>query len=609
MDPTPAEPPPGCLVLLIRLSAGMTAEVVTGRGESVAFAAARQLSDELIEGLVTTHAGGYAVGALDVAVLGYRTGDDGAPQLLSLLPDGNPTTRFVPLAQLAELPAESRAGEGLPRKWTVLPPRAGDPCAADALARVYQMVAVWLTGRYSGRPPVVIHCTNPDGLDDAYQRVARSLTLLATGYGPVRLLEYVFAGQESAEPNPPTPFPKREGEEEADDPLTPPSLLGKGVGGLGSCFLNDWDITQQWDALFTHTWREDAPDWAQGTGAFARPRAMWAQKMGNTPEQWEDAYATAEGGGAAAVADGASTGIYCNIWARQLSERFLTDRPDTRDPGSLNKWVNGLRTEWRTAINYSTLNWSKQAKVDQVGAAATLLGLEFGPATESGARPWRACAVGDASLFWIRAGKLLATFPVVADNQFGSAPLLVRSNPGFKTLAVAAEGTCEPGDRFLLATDAVAARLFKSAATGPGPEWCRFETIAEDDWRAELDVLRRANDMVNDDCTLVVLNVGEDDGRAGGVSPPFEEAIPVAEAVALERGSDAPRSPDDNEQGADAPRSPAAEEAEAIAADAGDLMIDLPRETEQEQGADAPRSPDDEQGARDGSPETTDPEV
>ena len=43
MDPTPAEPPPGCLVLLLRLSADMTTDVVIGQGETVAFAAARQL--------------------------------------------------------------------------------------------------------------------------------------------------------------------------------------------------------------------------------------------------------------------------------------------------------------------------------------------------------------------------------------------------------------------------------------------------------------------------------------------------------------------------------------------------------------------------------------
>ena len=77
MDPTPeAPPPPGCLVLLLRLSEGMTADVVTGRGEAVAFAAVRQLADELMETLVYT-AGNYSVGDIDVAVLGYRTDPDG----------------------------------------------------------------------------------------------------------------------------------------------------------------------------------------------------------------------------------------------------------------------------------------------------------------------------------------------------------------------------------------------------------------------------------------------------------------------------------------------------------------------------------------------------
>jgi hypothetical protein len=163
--------------------------------------------------------------------------------------------------------------------------------------------------------------------------------------------------------------------------------------------------------------------------------------------------------------------------------------------------------EWRSAIEYEKLNWSKQRKVDEVGAAATLLGVEVGPADAEGNHPWRACAVGDASLFWVRDGKLLGSFPVVAADQFGSAPLLVRSNPGHKTLALAAAGVCQTGDRFLLATDAVAARLFKSAANGPGPEWERFETIDEDEWRAELDTLRKSNDMVNDDCTLLTLCV------------------------------------------------------------------------------------------------------
>ncbi|MDY3552326.1 hypothetical protein R5W24_001407 [Gemmata sp. JC717] len=516
---TTAEPPPGCLVLLLRLSSGMTRDVVTPRGEAPAVEAARLLTDDLIEGLVNTAAAGYAVGALDVAVLGYRAPDQEGQQLLSLLPDGDPKPRFVPLAHVAGMPAVPRDGEGLPRKWAVLPPCAGEPSAGAALASVYQMVSVWLTGRYASRPPVVIHCAGGGDHDDRYFSTARSLNLLTTAHGPTRLLHYTFA---------PPP---------ADAVDARLASVSAALTTRPGAFINEWDIADPWDAIFTCAFQEDATVWAEAGEELSRVCAMWAQKMGNTPEQWEDAYALDEGHGAAAIADGASSGIYCNIWAQQLSRRLLADRPDVRDPASLNKWVSGLRAEWRAAINYDGLNWSKQAKVDQVGAAATLLGLEVGPAGVTGGRPWRACAVGDASLFWVRQGELLATFPVVAADQFGSAPLLVRSSPGYRTVALSAAGTCEPGDRFVLATDAVAARLFKSVATEPGVDWARLEDLAEADWRAELDALRRGNDMVNDDCTLIVLRVTD---PASGVreSPrTVEEALagePLEPAFAVE---------------------------------------------------------------------------
>jgi hypothetical protein len=511
MDLPAAELPPGCLVLLIRLSADMAAEAVTGRGELPAWVAARFLADELLEGLVNTLAAGYAVGELDVAVLGYRTSEDGSPQLFSLWPDGELTPRFVPLATVAEMPAEPRAAEGQPRKWTVLPPSEGEPCAAAALGKVYQMVAVWLTGRYASRPPGVVHCTGTDGLDDAYFRVARSLGLRATGHGPARLLHYAFDATNDEVRHLRLLEVSSEVPENAE----------AGRPARRGLFLNDWDIGDPWDALFTYSRREDGAAWAEAGAGLQLGKAMWTQKMGNSPDQWEDAFAVDEANGVAAIADGASTGIYCRTWAEQLSRRLLADRPDARDPASLNKWVSGLRREWRDAINYDNLNWSKQAKVDQVGAAATLLSLELGPPDEGGSRPWRACAVGDACLFWLRGGRLLASFPVVAADQFGSAPLLVRSNPGYKTLALHAAGECEPGDRFVLATDAVASRLLKSAATGPGPDWERFEHITEDEWRAELDSLRSANDMVNDDCTLVVLQVR---GQGSGVRSQEAEA-------------------------------------------------------------------------------------
>src|SRR5205823_11160044 len=136
-------------------------------------------------------------------------------------------------------------------------------------------------------------------------------------------------------------------------------------------------------------------------------------------------------------------------------------------------------------------------------------------------------------------------FAAVAADQFGSAPLLVRSNPGYKTLALAAAGACRPGDRFLLATDAVAARLLRSAAAGPGPDWDAFETIDADAWRHDLDSLRKTNEMVNDDCTLVALRVlgsepevpalaeppGEDGSASSGRTPTVREGVELLTAM------------------------------------------------------------------------------
>jgi hypothetical protein len=326
--------------------------------------------------------------------------------------------------------------------------------------------------------------------------------------------------------------------------------------------------------------------------------------------------------GVIVVADGASSGIYCRIWADQLSKRFITDRPDPRDWLAFGKWIHGLRGEWRTAINYPTLNWAKQRKVDEVGAAATFLALEVGPVDAVGNRPWRACAVGDASLFWVRNGQLQASFPVVAYDQFGSAPLLIRSNPGFKTLALIASGVCQPGDRFLLATDAVAARLLKSAASGPGPDWERFETIEEEEWRKELDGLRKAHDMVNDDCTLVALQVA-----AGGSSSAEVPATWVAAAETDSEPQPEPAEPTGFQMPAiPMEPSPASDEApaatnhipesppeHAVTGEEGTMeQPDVPSEPnrlhpgEEENGMARPTPECEQPNTRDGFPESTD---
>ena len=533
MDPTTAEVPPGCLIVLIAQSAAMADDArvrlahreIDGEPDIRELPkgfAARFLADELLEGLAGALAAGYPV-PLDVAVIGYSSGDDGTLSLTSLLPDGKPRVQLLPLADVVGFAVEARSREGDPRKWTTAAEYSGSAPAAVALAEVYRLVSVWLTGRYHARPPVVIHCTSGEDLGDDYSFVARSLVLLATAYGPTRLLHVGLTSEFDPMLCGQWPEPVHEQwvallDLSAELPAEP-----EGRQARRAVSVNDWSITDAWSALFDLTPLAEFA-WSEPDGGRFSPtlRELWTQKMGNAPEEWEDAFATDPINGVAVVADGASSGIYCRLWADRLAERFVADRPDARDAVALGKWVHELRAEWRTAIDYPALSWTKQRKVDETGAAATLLGLEVGPLDADGNRSWRACSVGDASLFWVRDGKLHATFPIVALEQFGSVPMLVRSNPGFKTVVLAAASACRPGDRFLLATDAVAARLFKSLAIGPGPDWLAFETIDADAWRKDLDSLRKTNEMVNDDCTLVVLRImgSEPEPAAGEKNEP-----------------------------------------------------------------------------------------
>jgi hypothetical protein len=635
MDPNNSESPPGCLVVLIPLSAGMAedcrvrvAHRFTPEGEPDIRElpknfVMRFMTDEVLDGLVNSLTAGYPI-PFEMAVLGYGTQEDGSLKLNSLLPDGNSARRFVPLDEIATMPAEPRTQEGDPRKWIAPQHCEGAAPAATALAEVYRLVSVWLTGRYTARPPVVIHCTDGEGLDEAYARVARSLGLLTTAYGHLRLLHYGFAaGSEpviSGQWPKPMPEPWSKMLELSAELLAEP----EGRPARRAVSVNDWTIADAWSALFDLVPTEDNIAWNDREDGRFFPiiRELWTQKMGNKPEEWEDAYASDPTSGAIVVADGASSGIYCRIWADQLTKRFLTDRPDPRDSLAFGKWVHGLRLEWRNAINYPTLNWAKQRKVDEVGAAATLLALEVGPLDSAGNRPWRACAVGDASLFLIRNGQLQASFPVVAADQFGSAPLLIRSNPGFKTQSLIASGVCKHGDRFLLATDAVAARLLKSTVIGPGPEWDRFETIEQDEWRKELDELRKTHDMVNDDCTLIAIQVS-----AGGVLP---TEVSIAPAVPVEeRPEPVPERSDPTglQMTLNQPETETAKEENAAATDRFPEPFLEPTVTEGEsliQCAESPAEPSEQQSgvedngtspptpecempsARDGFPESTD---
>ena len=235
------------------------------------------------------------------------------------------------------------------------------------------------------------------------------------------------------------------------------------------------------------------------------PPLRWASatrpKPGNRPAENEDA--TAAGGNRFAVADGATEGWQSGEWAAHLAHLFVRHPPA---PADFPTWLAAVRDRW--APPYSKdLPWYAEAKRAE-GSFATLLGVEFRASKKTpGEWAWKAVAVGDSCLGRFRGGRLLDAFPLSSAAAFSNRPPLVPSSserrcPDPEWLA----GRAEPGDVFVLATDAVAASLL--ADTDPAWAAWRADQGVPDSERL-LELLDALSPTPNDDATLVVVVLPE----------------------------------------------------------------------------------------------------
>ncbi|MDX1530537.1 MAG: protein phosphatase 2C domain-containing protein [Rhodothermales bacterium] len=213
-------------------------------------------------------------------------------------------------------------------------------------------------------------------------------------------------------------------------------------------------------------------------------------KAGHRPEEYEDAAAgpvTRSGAVYAAVADGATESAFAGAWAQALAEAWVEE-------GAVDVAVRRARAAFNRRVEARTpaLAWYAEAKVAE-GAHATLLGV----AVERDGQ-YRATAVGDCCLFHLREDGLHRAWPLDAPGAFSNVPALLSSRADATTPdQESTGGRVEPGDRLLLATDALAAYLLgadPTAAVG----------LDADAVAAFVERARR-DGMKNDDVTLVEL--------------------------------------------------------------------------------------------------------
>lgn len=186
--------------------------------------------------------------------------------------------------------------------------------------------------------------------------------------------------------------------------------------------------------------------------------AFWLQKAGNAREEYEDAYAQSAheewlgGERRYAVADGATETSFSGLWAQILAAAFVAERVPPLHALVLSE----LAAQWHGAIADRTrdkpLPWYAEEKL-QRGAFSSLIGLSL---RADGS--WRAFCVGDSCLFHVRPRRAIRAFPYHLPEQFTNHPALISTHSAAadELDARIARGHWQPGDTFLLMTDALA---------------------------------------------------------------------------------------------------------------------------------------------------------
>jgi hypothetical protein len=288
-----------------------------------------------------------------------------------------------------------------------------------------------------------------------------------------------------------TPFPRRDGGASPDGGRTssdrgvatvragsaapdqaPPSLRGKGAGGLGRP---------------------------------PRVHLYQSPKRGSSDAEYEDAVAVDERTDFPrrfAVADGASESSFARRWAELLAAAYVGGGLAAC---SLTEDLIPLQERWTAEVGAKPLPWYAAEKARN-GAFAALAGLTL---HEDGA--WEALAAGDCCVMHVREDRLLRSFPLADAAAFDNRPRLLSSNPErngcLDGVVVTAAGVWKPGDSFLLLSDALAAYVLRRVLEDGRTVGRSLPLNRPDRFRRWAEERRSEQVLRNDDLSLVRVQV------------------------------------------------------------------------------------------------------
>jgi serine/threonine protein phosphatase PrpC len=233
-------------------------------------------------------------------------------------------------------------------------------------------------------------------------------------------------------------------------------------------------------------------------------------KLGNARDENEDSFSipapSKKKSVHFAISDGATESSFSKEWSYLLVSEY-SKKPF--DKSCLRESLSKLSQRWYSIVNEKELPWYAQQKAE-TGAFATFFGLTV----DKEKHCFDVTAIGDCCLFLIRDEKLSFKFPVSSFKDFSNTPNLFASNPKYQLniddeVHYHSDEKLLPNDILLLATDALAAWIFKQMDDEKKP-WLILRDILRNKQKKYifekwLNDTRIKNEIKNDDVTLLMI--------------------------------------------------------------------------------------------------------
>lgn len=205
-----------------------------------------------------------------------------------------------------------------------------------------------------------------------------------------------------------------------------------------------------------------------------------------------------------AVSDGATESSFSKEWSDLLVCAY---KKKSFEINLLNDTLKAISFSWQAMAKAIELPWYAEQKAE-TGAFATFLGLTINREESL----YNVVAIGDGTLFHIRNNESIYTFPVTSIEEFGNTPNLFSTNQKYQTeiekTVTYYNGSIQTDDLIVIATDALAAWIFKEKDAIEKP-WNHLLSVlnqGREDFEIWLNKQRKANEIKNDDVTLIIIN-------------------------------------------------------------------------------------------------------